>query len=121
MRPPTWSIAVLAVLASACATASNSPRRADSGGPLDPAVQKAVFDLVQISTICLKFNQPNQAGRVVLKGIFSEPGNPARIVDEESSPGNERAIACAVEQAWRVKSPPASRPRFVIYSIPLPF
>jgi len=121
MRLRTWSLAAVVTIGGACATASEQPSRSPSRGATDPATQKAVFDLIQISAICLKFNQPNQPGEVVLKGVFAEPGSPARVVDVHSTPGNERAVACTIEQAGRVRSPSPAGPREVVYSIPLPF
>jgi hypothetical protein len=121
MRLRTWNLAAAVTFAGACATASEQPSRKPSPAAPDAATQKAVFDLIKISTICLKFNQPNQSGEVVLKGVFSEPGSPAHVVDVRSTPGNERAVACTIEQAGRVRSPSPAGPREVIYSIPLPF
>jgi len=113
-----WNVAVFAALVAACATTSEAPRRAGSGSLPGPETQKAVFELIQVSVICLKYNQPNQPGELVLKGVFLEPGSPAQVLDEKSTPGNERAIGCIVEQAGRVKSP---GPQVVLYAIPLPF
>jgi hypothetical protein len=84
-----------------------------------PDAQKAVFDLIQVSLICLQYNRPNQPGKLFLKGVFSEPGTPAQVIDEQSTPGNERAVGCIVEQVRRVKSP-SSGPRVVFYAIPIP-
>ena len=78
-----------------------------------------MFDLIQVSVICLQYNKPNQPGRLFLKGAFSDPGTPAQVVDEESTPGNERAIGCTVEQAGRVKSPSSGR-QVVYYAVPIP-
>ena len=78
-----------------------------------------MFNLIQVSLICLQYNQPNQPGKLFLKGVFSEPGEPAQVVDEQSTPGNERAVRCIGEQVRRVKSP-SSGPQVVFYSIPIP-
>jgi hypothetical protein len=115
-----WNVAACVALIAACATTSKPPRRAGGGSAPGPETQKAVFDLIQVSVICLKYNEPVQPGELVLKGVFSEPGSPAQVIDEKSTPGNERAIGCIVEQAGRVKSPPSPGPRVVFYAIPLP-
>jgi len=121
MRLRTWNLAAAVTIAGACATASEEPSHRPSRGTPDAATQKAVFDLIQISTICLSLNKPNRPGVLVLKGVFSEPGNPAHVVDVRSTPGNEHAVACAIEQSGRIKSPSPAGLREVIYSIPLPF
>jgi hypothetical protein len=121
MRLRIWKVAALVTLTAACATSAEPRARHGNDGAPGPATQKAVFDLIKITTICLKSNQPNQPGEVVLKGVFSEPGAPAQVFDVHSTPGNERAVACTIEQAGRVRSPPSPGRRDVIYSIPLPF
>ena len=112
-------IVACAVLAAACATTPKPARDIHGRSAPGPETQKAVFDLIQVSLICLQYNQPNRPGKLFLKGVFSAPGTPARVVDEQSTPGNERAIGCIVEQAGRVKSPP-SGPQVVFYAIPIP-
>jgi hypothetical protein len=78
------------------------------------------FDLVQVALICLKFNQPIRPGKVVLVGAFSTPGAPMEVFDSESTPGNERAISCAIEQSRKVKSPPSPPSRFIRYFLFFP-
>lgn len=78
------------------------------------------FDLVQVTLICLKFNQPVRPGTIALVGAFSTPGEPMEVFDSESTPGNERAIACAIEQAARIKSPPSPPSRFIRYFLHFP-
>jgi len=112
-------IAACVALAAACATTPQAPRSARGHSVPGPDTQKAVFNLIQISLICLQYSQPNQPGKLFLKGVFSEPGAPAQVADEQSTPGNERAIGCIVEQGRRVKSPP-SGPQVVFYAIPIP-
>ncbi len=112
-------IAACVALTAACATTPRPAPDARAHNAPGPETQKAVFDLIQVSLICLQYNQPNQPGKLFLRGIFSAPGAPARVVDEKSTPGNERAIGCIVEQVGRVKSPPPG-PQTVFYSIPIP-
>ena len=69
---------------------------------------------------CLKFNQPVRPGKVVLAGAFSTPGAPMEVFDSESTPGNERAISCAIEQSRKVKSPPSPPSRFIRYFLFFP-
>ena len=115
----TWEVAIVFALAAACATSEPTRPAAHPGAP-DLETQRAVFDLIKVTTICLKFNQPIQPGEVVLAGVFSEPGRSVQVFDSHSTPGNEHAIACTVEQAGRVKSPRSPPSVFVVYSIPLP-
>jgi len=113
------TIAACVVLAAACATTPKTARDTRGRSAPGPETQKAVFDLIQVSLICLQYNQPNRPGKLFLKGVFSAPGTPVRVVDEQSTPGNERAIGCIVEQVGRVKSPPPG-PQVVFYAIPIP-
>ncbi len=112
-------IAACVALAAGCATTREPPKGARGRSVPGPDTQKAVFDLIQVSLICLQYNQPNLPGKLFLKGLFSEPGKPAEVVDEQSTPGNERAVGCIVEQVRRVKSP-SSGPQVVFYAIPIP-
>jgi hypothetical protein len=112
-------LAACVALAAGCATTPGPPKGAHDRRLPGPDTQKAVFDLIQISLICLQYNQPNRPGKLLLKGVFSEPGKPAQVVDEQSTPGNERAVGCIVEQVRRVKSP-SSGPQVVFYAIPIP-
>jgi hypothetical protein len=113
------TIAACVALAGGCATTPEPPKDARGRRVPAPDMQKAVFDLIQVSLICLQYNQPNQPGKLFLKGVFSESGTPAKVIDEQSTPGNERAVGCIGEQVNRVKSP-FSGPQVVFYAIPIP-
>ena len=51
---------------------------------------------------------------------FSAAGGPIHVFDSESTPGNERAIACAISQGGKLPSPPSPPSRFVRYVIVFP-
>jgi hypothetical protein len=117
----TWGVPLLAALFAGCATSSAPPAQRAGGDAPDEETQHAVFDLILISSICLKHNQPNRDGEVVLAVAFSNPGTAVEVFDTASTPGNERAVACAIEQARRVKSPRSPPSRFAVYNVPFPF
>jgi hypothetical protein len=115
-------IVFLTCALAACATPQQtaSPRRQSRPLGADTETQKAAFDLIQITLICLAHNKPIHPGKIILAGVFAEPGAPVKVFDSESTPGNERGIACAAEQAYRVKSPRSPPSRFVWYYIVFP-
>ena len=101
-------IVFLTCALAACATPQQtaSPRRQSRPLGADTETQKAAFDLIQITLICLAHNKPIHPGKIILAGVFAEPGAPVKVFDSESTPGNERGIACA---AVRPSTMPKSR------------
>jgi hypothetical protein len=103
-----------------CTTAA-PPRRAFHDPRLpNPETQKVAVDLVTITAICLKYNKPIRPGKVVLVGVLSNPGAPIDVYDAESTPGNERAISCAIEQGPRIKTPASPEAKYVRFLLPIP-
>jgi hypothetical protein len=115
----TCIVAILCVL-GACATSTPPSKQSVDRRLPNQETQKVAFDLVQVALICIKFNQPVRPGKVVLVGAFTTPGASMEIFDSESTPGNERAISCAIEQSRRVKSPPSPPSRFIRYFLYFP-
>jgi len=70
---------------------------------------------------CTREHAPQGAGLVSLAAEFTEEGQPPKIVDAGSSPGNEAVVACVREHATaKLKSPGARPAPFVRVRVPLP-
>lgn len=103
----------------ACATGSSSKENTPRPNEPSAETQQVAFQLIKSTLECFGGKRP-APGKIVLVGIFSAPGDPIEVFDSASTPGNEAAIACAIREGARQRSPKAPPSPFVRYYIVFP-
>jgi hypothetical protein len=110
---------VFLVALEACATGASS--RENTPRPNEPSAetQQVTFQLIKSTLECFGGKRP-APGKIVLVGVFSAPSDPIEVFDSASTPGNEEAIARAIREGARQRSPKAPPSPFVRYFIVFP-
>lgn len=101
-----------------CSFGCTRARRPD--GPYR-AAEEMTDALSDEAVDCTRDHGAHGAGLVAIAAEFTEEGQPPKIIDAGSSPGNEAVIACVRERASaKLKSPGARPAPYVRIRVPLP-
>lgn len=107
-------VLLLALFATSCARA----RRPDGPYRAAEEVTDALSDEV---VACTREHGAQGTGLVSVAAEFTAEGQPPKVIDAGSSPGNDPVIACVRERAAAKLKSPAARPApYVRVRVPLP-
>jgi hypothetical protein len=118
-----WSPLVTIFACLSCSGGPSAGPGAESPETQKPDHETQVFavNLMLITLMCLASNKPVSNGRVVVAAQFTKPGVAPRVFEAGSTPGNERAVACAVQAGEAQLKTPSSPPSlFAQIFVPVP-